>query len=140
MKKNYADPIVIQEILSQSKTIAVVGLSPKPDRASHYVSAYLQSNGYQIIPVNPRIEEVLGETAYPDLLSIPKEIKVDLVDVFRRPEECPAIAEQAVKIDANALWLQLQIDSQEAATIAERGGLQVVMNRCTKVEHAKYFK
>lgn len=137
-KAKYINPGLIRDVLSQTKTIAIVGLSPKSERASHFVATYLQSHGYKIIPVNPRADEILGETSYPDLLSIPKEIEVDMVDVFRRAEECPEIAKQAVEIGAKSLWLQLRIISPEAAGIAEKGGLQVVMDRCTKVEHGRY--
>jgi predicted CoA-binding protein len=96
----------------------------------------LQYEGYRIIPVNPRATEILGEKAYPDLLSIPEP--VDMVDVFRSADECPAIAEQAVAIGAKGLWLQLRVISYEAAQIAEAGGLQVVMDRCVKMEHGRY--
>ncbi|MEM7798608.1 MAG: CoA-binding protein [Chloroflexota bacterium] len=137
-RKKYIDPATIREVLSKTKTIAMVGLSPKSERPSNFVATYLQAHGYRVIPVNPRAEEILGEKSYPDLLSIPKEIKIDMVDVFRRAEECPAIAEQAVKIGAKSLWLQLRVISQEAADIAEKGGLQVIMDRCVKIEHGRY--
>jgi predicted CoA-binding protein len=125
----------IQGILKESKTIAVVGLSPKPGRDSHEVAKYLQQQGYRIIPVNPAAERILGERSYPDLKSVPEP--VDLVDVFRRPEETPLIARDAVAIGAKALWLQIGIVSDEAAGIARRGGLDVVMDRCSMVEHRR---
>ena len=117
------------------RTIAVVGLSPKPERASHDVARYLLSQGYKIIPVNPVQEEILGLKCYPNLSAIPEP--VDLVDVFRRPEHCPPIAKEAVAIGAKALWLQLGIANDEAARIASDGGLLVVMDRCIKIEHGR---
>ena len=117
------------------RTIAVVGLSPKPERASHDVARYLLDQGYKIIPVNPVQEQILGLKCYPDLSAIPEP--VDLVNVFRRPEHCAAIAEEAVAIGAKALWLQLGIANDEAASIASDGGLLVVMDRCIKIEHAQ---
>jgi predicted CoA-binding protein len=132
----YIDPATIRELLTNTKTIAMVGLSPTKQRPSHFVATYLQYEGYRIIPVNPRATEILGEKAYPDLLSIPEP--VDMVDVFRSADECPAIAEQAVAIGAKGLWLQLRVISYEAAQIAEAGGLKVVMDRCVKMEHGRY--
>ncbi|MCH7851153.1 MAG: CoA-binding protein [Candidatus Marinimicrobia bacterium] len=116
-------------------TIAVVGLSPKPERASHDVARYLLDQGYKIIPVNPVQEQILGLKCYPDLSAIPEP--VDLVNVFRRPEHCPPIAEEAVAIGAKALWLQLGIANDEAARLASDGGLLVVMDHCIKIEHAR---
>ena len=116
-------------------TIAVVGLSPKPERASHDVARYLLDQGYKIIPVNPVQEQILGLKCYPDLSAIPEP--VDLVNVFRRPEHCAAIAEEAVAIGAKALWLQLGIANDEAARLASDGGLLVVMDHCIKIEHAR---
>lgn len=132
----YQDPGLIRAILSASKTIAIVGLSPKSERPSYFVGSYLKSEGYRIIPVNPRATEILGEKAYPDLYAIPD--KVDVVDVFRQPEECVEIARQAVAIGARTLWLQLRLVNFEAARIAEQGGLRVVMDRCMKIEHGRY--
>ena len=136
LQHKYIDPGMIRDVLTNSKTIAMVGLSPRKQRPSNFVASYLQYEGYRVIPVNPRADEVLGEKSYPDLLSIPDP--VDIVDVFRAPSECPAIAEQAVQIGAKALWLQLRIVSQEAADIAEAGGLKVIMDRCVKMEHGRY--
>ena len=121
------------QIMMESKTIAVVGLSPEPDRPSYEVAKYLQEHGYRIIPVNPGYREVLGEISYPSLKAIPTP--VDLVDVFRRPDAVVPIAEEAVSIGAKAFWLQLGIVNQEAARIAREGGLNVVMDACTKVVH-----
>ena len=134
--QKYQDPAIIRSILSTTRTIAIVGLSPKTERPSYFVGSYLKSEGYRVIPVNPRTSEILGEKAYPDLLSIPDP--VDVVDVFRQPEECVEIAQQAVHIGAKALWLQLRIVNFEAARIASEGGLKVVMDRCMKIEHGRY--
>ena len=125
----------IAQILHETRTIAVVGLSPRPERDSHDVARYLQRQGYRIIPVNPNIDAVLGERAYPDLLSIPEPI--DMVDVFRRSEEVEPIAEQAVAIGAKVLWLQLDVVNEAAAAVATAGGLDVVMDRCTLQEHQR---
>lgn len=124
----------INRILAMS-TIAVVGLSPKEERASNGVARYLLDHGYRIIPVNPVQEEILGVKCYPNLAAIDEP--VDVVDVFRRPEHCPPIAEQAVAMGAKALWLQLGIVSDEAARIAATGGLLVVMDHCLKIEHRR---
>ena len=123
----------LRALLGGSRTIAVVGLSSKPWRDSYGVARYLQKAGYRIIPVNPKEHEVLEEPAYPSLLDVPEP--VDLVDVFRRAEQTPEIARQAVQIGAKALWLQLGIISDEAARIAEAGGLSVIMGLCLMVEH-----
>lgn len=125
----------METLLQQSHRIAVVGISDKPHRDSYRVAAYLQAHGYQIVPVNPRLNEVLGEVCYPDLRSIPEP--VDIVDVFRRPEETPPIAEEAVAIGAKCLWLQLGVQNEEAEAIAAAGGLTVVSNLCLKVEHTR---
>jgi uncharacterized protein len=111
----------------------VVGLSPRPERPSHDVAAYMRAHGYRIVPVNPGATQILGETCYPSLSDIP--FAVDIVDVFRRPSAAPQIAEEAVRIGAKALWLQLGVISMEGAAIAERGGLTVIMDRCLKVDH-----
>lgn len=132
----YQDPLVIQRILRESRTIAIVGLSTDPQRASWFVASYLKKEGYRVIPVNPKAGRILGEKAYPDLRSIPEP--VDLVDVFRPSADCLAVAEQAVAIRAKALWLQLRIINLEAAEIAARAGLAVVMDRCVKMEHGRY--
>lgn len=123
----------IEKVLRESQTVAVVGLSPRPNRPSHGVAAYLQDNGYRIVPVNPLVEEVLGERSYPDLEAIP--FPVELVDVFRRSEEVPAVVEQAIRAGARAVWLQLGVIHHEAAARAAEHGLDVVMDRCTAIEH-----
>jgi hypothetical protein len=132
----YQDPETIRAVLREAKTIAVVGLSPDPSRPSHGVARYLQAQGYRIAPVNPTETELLGETSYATLSDIP--FPVDIVDVFRRSEFVPAIAEEAVKIGAKALWLQLGVISPAGEETAERGGLRVVVDRCLMVEHRRY--
>ena len=139
---NHQDPLQLTHIMNEPDTIknilklkiiAVVGMSPKPERPSHYVSMYMKEHGYTIIPVNPGQTEIAGETCYPSLLEIP--YKIDVVDVFRRPEHVLPIAELAVKISAKALWLQDDVINEEAAEIAERAGLLVVMNDCMLRRH-----
>lgn len=130
-------PRTIEEILQQSKTIAVVGLSSDPTRASFGVSRYLQRAGYRIIPVNPKETEVLGETAYPSLAAIPAEIEIDLVNVFRRPDQTPEVAREAIARGAKALWLQLDIANEEAAQIAREAGLDFVENECIMIQHSR---
>ncbi|MDQ6420874.1 CoA-binding protein [Paenibacillus sp. LHD-117] len=123
----------IKEMLSSSQTIAVVGLSDKPDRVSYMVSEAMQAKGYTIIPVNPAVSgPILGQQSYASLRDVP--VPVDIVNVFRRSEHTPEVAEEAVAIGAKILWLQLGISNDEAASIAESGGLEVVMDRCIKVE------
>lgn len=122
----------LQALLGQARTIAVVGLSSREDRPSYGVAAYLQEHGYRIIPVNPRETEVLGERAYPSLMDIPNELRIDVVDVFRRSEETPDIARQAVAIGARALWMQDGILNDEAARIASEAGLDVIMGICIR--------
>jgi predicted CoA-binding protein len=114
----------LKQLLTDLHTIAVVGISTNPGKDSHMVAAYLKKHGYRIIPVNPGADEVLGEKSYPDLQSIPEP--VDMVDVFRRPEFLPEIAEQAVAIHAKVLWMQKGISNEEAARIAKQGGLTVI--------------
>jgi predicted CoA-binding protein len=128
---------VVQRLLRDTRTIAIVGLSTDPQRASWFVGSYLKKEGYTVIPVNPKADRILGETAYPDLASIP--VPVDLVEVFRPAAECMAIAKQAVAIRAKALWLQLKLANIEAAEFAAHNGLTVVMDRCVKMEHGRYF-
>ncbi len=128
-----ADPIA--ELLNQVKTIAVVGLSDNPLRASHGVAAYLQMQGYRIIPVNPTIEEALGEKAYPSLLHIPAEEKIDLVDIFRRSEHVPEIVEQAIARRVPAVWMQETVIHEAAAEKARQAGMIVIMDRCILKEH-----
>lgn len=123
----------MNQLFKETHVIAVVGLSNKPSRPSYDVARYMQQAGYQIIPVNPQYSEVLGETCYPDLESIP--VKVDMVNVFRKPEDCLSVAQEAVNIGAKSLWLQLGIINQAAADFATSHGLKVVMDRCIKVDH-----
>lgn len=122
----------IKGILEKSTTVAVVGLSDKPDRVSYMVSEAMQAKGYTIIPVNPNADTILGQKSYASLKDIP--VPVDIVNVFRRSEHTPPVAEEAVAIGANTLWLQLGIANEEAAAIASAGGLEVIMDRCIKVE------
>jgi predicted CoA-binding protein len=125
-------------ILNDAKTIAMVGLSSDPMRPSHFAAIYMQSEGYKIVPINPRYagQKILGETVYASLSDIP--FPVDIVDVFRKPEECPGLAEEAIKIGARVFWIQLGIESDEAGRIAREGGLDFVQNRCVKIEHARF--
>jgi predicted CoA-binding protein len=123
----------IEKILDETKTIAVVGFSSRQSRAGYYVPAYLQEQGYRIIPVNPYVLEGLGEPAYPDLLQVPD--KVDLVLIFRLPENVPPAVEEAIAIEAKAIWMQLGIVNEEAAAAATKAGLDVVMDACMLVEH-----
>jgi len=120
----------LRSLLGETKVVAVVGISSKPWRPSHEVASYLQQHGYRIVPVNPKEREVLGEQVYASLLDIPEEIHVDVVDVFRRAEHTPEVARDAVAIGARVLWLQEGIVSEEAARIAEDGGLEVIMGVC----------
>ena len=140
LRRKHQDPALIRRVLRETRTIAIVGLSPNAQKASHFVGRYLQHHGYRIVPVYPRPVDILGEPSYPTLLDIPDELaaQIDLVNVFRKPEACPEIARQAVQIGAKALWLQLKIISLEAAEIAEAGGLDVVMDKCVKIEHGRY--
>jgi len=134
-----SDPIY--DLLARAKTIAVVGLSESPMRASHGVSAYLQAAGYKIVPVNPEIGEALGEKAYPSLLEIPLAVaeKIDLVDVFRRPEYVDEIVEQAIQLKIPAIWLQEGVINEGAAEKARKAGIFVVMDRCVLKEHRARF-
>jgi predicted CoA-binding protein len=133
----YQDPLVIQRILHTARTIAIVGLSPNELRASYFVGYYLKRHGYRVIPVNPREPEILGEKSYASLLDIPEH--VDVVDVFRAAAALPGIAREAVQIQAGALWCQYGVINGEGAQIAEDGGVPVIMDRCLKVEHARYI-
>ena len=133
----YQDPLVIQRAIHSAKTVAVVGLSKQHLRASYFVGFYLRRHGYHVIPVNPREPEILGEKSYKSLVDVP--VHVDIVNVFRAPDAVPAIAEEAVKIGAGTLWCQFGVISAEGARIAENGGVSVVMDRCIKVEHARYI-
>ncbi|MDR0342689.1 MAG: CoA-binding protein [Nocardiopsaceae bacterium] len=132
----YQDPLTIQRVLHTAATIAIVGLSGNELRASNFVGYYLKRHGYSVIPVNPRETEILGVRCYPSLSEVPGP--VDIVDVFRAPAAVPQIAREAVAIGAGTLWCQFGVISIEAAQIAEDGGMTVIMDRCLKVEHARY--
>ena len=127
----------IERILKESKTIAVVGLSSDPSRASFGVARYLQRSGYRIVPVNPKETEVLGEQAYPSLAAIPQEINIDIVNVFRRPEQTPAVAQEAIIRGAKALWLQSGIANAEALKIAQSAGLDYIEDECIMIRHGQ---
>ena len=133
----YQDPLVIQRVLHGAKTVAIVGLSGNRLRASHFVGFYLKRHGYRVVPVNPRESEIFGEKSYKTLADVPGHI--DIVNVFRAPDAVPAIAQEAVAIGAGTLWCQFTVISEEGARIAEAGGMSVVMDRCLKVEHARYI-
>lgn len=133
----FQDPRTIRKVFGYARTIAIVGLSPNRLRASFFVGQYLQYRSFRIVPVNPRADEILGQRAYPSLLEIP--FGVDVVDVFREPGAVPEIAEQAIRIGARALWLQFGVIAPEAAARAAEAGLDVVMDRCLKIEHGRYF-
>ena len=127
----------IKRILREYKTIAVVGLSAKWNRPSHFAAKYMKEHGYKIVPVNPGYDEILGEKCYPSLLDIPEP--VDIVDIFRRSEDVPPIVEDAIKIGAKVVWMQLTVINEAAASRAREAGLEVVMNRCVKIEHGRLF-
>ena len=132
----YQDPRVIQRIVNTARTVAVVGLSSNPLRPSHFVGFYLLRHGYRVVPVNPREREVLGQRSVERLDQI--DGPVDVVDVFREPSVVPQLAEDAIAIGAKALWLQFGVISEAAAERAAAAGLDVVMDRCIKIEHARY--
>ena len=134
--EKYQDPLTIQRVLHSAATIAVVGLSNNELRASYFIGYYLKRHGYRVIPVNPRETEILGQKCYPSLRDVP--VPVDLVDVFRAPDALPEIARESVAIGAGTLWCQFGVINSEGAKIAEDGGLTVIMDRCIKVEHARY--
>ncbi len=132
----YQDPLTIQRVLHTARTIAIVGLSDNELRASNFVGYYLKRHDYRVIPVNPRTSAILGESSYASLRDVPEP--VDVVNVFRAPSALPDIARDAVAIGAGTLWCQFGVINLEGARIAEEGGLTVVMDRCLKVEHARY--
>ncbi len=132
-----ATPDEIRDILRAAHTIAVVGLSDNPARASHHVAAYLQRQGYRIIPVNPGVSSVLGEISYASLRDVPE--KIDLVDIFRRPEAVPEIVAAAIAVGAQAVWMQEGVVHNAAAAQAREAGLKVVVDRCTLKEHMRLF-
>ena len=127
----------LRRVLQDNRVIAVVGLSPNWNRPSYFAAKYMLEHGYTVIPVNPGATEILGQKCYPDLAAIP--VKVDLVDVFRKPEDAGPIADEAIRIGAKCLWLQLGVIHREAADKAVAAGLDVVMDRCVKIEYARLF-
>lgn len=135
--ERYQDPLEIQRALLNAQTVAVVGLSADPLRASNFVGFYLKRHGYRMIPVNPREERILGERSFSGLRDVP--VPIDIVNVFRRPDALPDIARDAVAIGAKVLWCQFNVIDAEGARIAADGGLSVIMDRCIKVEHARYI-
>lgn len=136
-RKLYQDTETMRRLLHTVKTVAIVGMSDKRERASNFVGSYLKSEGYRVIPVNPMIKEALGEKSYPDLRSIPEH--VDVVDIFRRPDEIIPIVKQAIEIKAKVIWMQLQIVNRDAAELATAAGLTVVMDKCMKIEHGRFI-
>ena len=132
----YQDPLTIQRALHGARTVAIVGLSSNPLRASYFVGFYLRRHGYRVIPVNPRESEVLGEQSFKSLVDVP--VPVDIVNVFRAPDALPGIARDAVAVGARNLWCQFTVINEEGARIAEAGGISVIMDRCIKVEHARF--
>ena len=136
VSQTVTDPIT--EILQRAKTIAVVGLSDNPLRPSHGVAAYLQTQGYRIVPVNPQIQAALGEKAYPSLLDVPE--KIDIVDIFRRPEFVEEVIDQAIQLKVPAVWMQEEVIHEKAAQKARAAGLFVVMDRCILLEHRARFR
>jgi uncharacterized protein len=134
--ERYQSPSTIQRVLHTARTIAIVGLSRNELRASYFVGYYLKRHGYRVIPVNPRESEILGETSYPSLLDVPGH--VDVVNVFRAPDALPGIARDSVAIHADTVWCQFGVINEEGARIAQDGGATVIMDRCLKVEHARY--
>lgn len=134
----------IREILEKSKNVAVVGCSTNPTRDAHNIPAFLQKKGYSIIPVNPNYDEVLGETCYPDLQSIPKEMKIDIIDIFRRSDATAGVVEDAIERFGTmnqkpVIWTQFNVSSEEAKELAEEAGFDYVENRCMKVEFNRFF-
>ena len=129
------DDVRLKEILLSTKTIASVGLSSNPAKVSYEVGEYLKERGYRVIPVNPMATEIFGEKAYPDLASVPEVI--DVVQVFRRPEDVPPVVDEAIKVGAKVVWMQLGIVNEEAADAARAAGLQVVMDACMRATHQR---
>lgn len=128
----------IRAILRDCRTVAVVGLSPRPERDSHRVARYMQQQGWRIVPVNPMADgEILGETVYPSLTAAARDVRIDLVDCFRRSEEMAPLVDEAIRIGAAAVWMQLGVEDETAAARARSAGLRVVQNRCLKIDHAQ---
>ena len=135
--RRFQDPLAIQRAIHRARTIAIVGLSANQSRASNVVAYYLKRHGYRVIPVNPRETEILGEVSYASLTEVP--VAVDIVNVFRVPAAVPEIAQEAIAIGAGTLWCQFGVINEEGAQLAEDGGVTVIMDRCLKVEHARYL-
>jgi predicted CoA-binding protein len=137
MSEHSASPEEIKAILKNYRVVAVVGLSPKPARASHQVAQYLKGHGYRIVPVNPGQKEILGEKCYPRLADIP--FAVEVVDIFRNVEAIPAIVDEAIAVGAKVVWMQQGLAEPVSARKAREAGLKVVMDRCMKIDHAQYL-
>ena len=133
----YQDPLTIQRVLHHARTIAVVGLSSNELRASHFVGFYLKRHGYRVVPVNPKESSILGEPSFKRLSDVP--FPIDVVNVFRAPDALPEVAQESVAVHAGSIWCQFGVINEEGARIAEQGGLTVVMDRCMKVEHARFI-
>lgn len=129
----------VRRILERYRRLAVVGLSPRPDRPSHRAMVHMQANGYRITPVNPTCEQVLGNPCVPSLTAAAAEGPLEIVDIFRRPEDIPPIVDEAIALGAKVIWMQLGITEPESARRARDAGLEVVENRCTKMEHCRFF-
>lgn len=129
----------LRHILGTCRTIAVVGLSPQWHRPSFFAAKYMQAHGYRIVPVNPMASEILGERCYPSITAAAADHRIDMADCFRKSEDIPPLAEEAIAIGAQCLWLQLGVVHEEAAARARAAGLAVVMDRCVKIEHARLF-
>ncbi|MHB8638082.1 MAG: CoA-binding protein [Fimbriimonadaceae bacterium] len=135
-RERFQNSTVIRRLLATAKTVAIVGLSTERTKASNMVASYLQDEGFRVIPVNPRATEILGETCYPDLKSIP--VQVDVVDIFRPASEVPAIVAEAIEIGARAVWMQLRIVDLRAAETAKSAGLEAIVDKCMKMEHGRF--
>jgi uncharacterized protein len=135
-RKLYQDPEIIRDLLHTSRNVAIVGLSDKKERASNFVGGYLRQEGYTAIAVNPLKQEILGLKCYPNLKSIPG--RVDIVDIFRRPDEIMGVVKEAIEIKARAVWMQLGLVNRDAAELARSKGLIVIMDKCMKMEHGRY--
>jgi uncharacterized protein len=134
----YQNPRLIQQVLRESRTVAMVGLSGSSQRPSHFVGTYLKSEGYKVIPVNPLSDEILGERSFSSLMDIPADVSIDIVNIFRRPSECEQIVREAIDRGAGTVWMQLRVVNREAAALAREAGLNVIMDRCIKIEHGRY--
>lgn len=135
-RARFQDTRIIRQVLGEAKTIAVVGLSTESTKASNMVASYLQDEGYRIVPVNPRATEILGEKSYPDLKSIP--FPIDVVDIFRPPAEIPAVVDEAIEVGAKTVWMQLRLVDLPSAEKAQAAGLNVVVDKCIKMEHGRF--